>query len=57
MWFTVYVIVTVLAHCILQDGWSALRWASFNGHADIVQELITGGAQVNLQYEVKHNVN
>ena len=43
MWFTVYVIVTVLAHC--------------KGHADIVQELITGGAQVNLQYEVKHNVN
>ena len=50
-------IVTVLSHSNPQYGLSALRWASFEGDADIVQELITGGAQVNLQYEVKHNIN
>ena len=43
-----------LVTCIPQDGWTALIWASLKGHADVVQDLITGGAQVNLQNEVKH---
>ena len=57
MWFTSHVIVTVLSHCVPQDGWTALTWASFNGKADAVRELLSGGAQVDLQNKVSHNIN
>ena len=41
-----------LAHFILQDGWTALMWACDSGHTDVVQELLSGGVQVDLQTEV-----
>ena len=52
--FTSYVIVTVLSP---QNGWTALMWASFNGKADAVRELLSGGAKVDMQDEVRHNTN
>ena len=50
-------IVTVLSHCVPQDGDTALLDASYSGNADIVRELITGGAQLDLQNKVRHNIN
>ena len=49
--------VTVLSHCVLQVGDTALIWASYNSNADIIRDLITGGAQLDLQDEVRHNIN
>ena len=48
-------IVTVLSHCVPQDGDTALMEASDNGNADVVRELITGGAQVDLQDKVRYS--
>ena len=31
--------------------------ASFVGHTDVVQLLLSSGAQVDLQDEVRHNMN
>ena len=31
--------------------------ASDSGHTDVVQLLLSGGAQVDLQDEVRHNIN
>ena len=38
--------------CIIQNGWTSLMTASFEGHADIVQTLIEAKAQANTQKEV-----
>ena len=40
---------TVLSHCVPQDGVTALLVASFKGHTDVVQLLLSSGAQVDLQ--------
>ena len=32
---------------VLQDGWSPLHVASFNGHLDIVRALIEAGASIS----------
>ena len=37
---------------LVQDGWTPLMTASFEGHADIVQTLIEAKAQINTQEEV-----
>ena len=37
---------------LVQDGWTPLMAASFEGHADIVQTLIEAKAQINTQEEV-----
>ena len=50
-------IVTVLSHSVPQYGRTALMWASDNGHTDVVQLLLSSGAQVNLQDNVRHNIN
>ena len=50
-------IVTVLSHCVPQNGDSALIWASLTGKSEVVQELLSGGAQVDLQDKVRHNMN
>ena len=50
-------IVTVLSHCVPQNGYSALIWASLDGRTEVVQELLSGGAQVDLQTEVRQNIN
>ena len=38
-----------------QDGWTALMWASLRGHTDVVKKLLSSGAQVDHQDEVRHN--
>ena len=48
------VTVTVLSHCVPQNGLTALMWASYSGHTAVVQLLLTSGAQVNLQSKVRH---
>ena len=48
---------TVLSHSVPQDGWTALMLASDSGHTDVVQLLLSSGAQVDLQDKVRHNIN
>ena len=50
-------IVTVLSHCVPQRGLTALIVASVNGETEVVRQLLSGGAQVDLQDEVRHNIN
>ena len=40
-----------------QDGQTALMLASDGGHIDVVQLLLSSGAQVDLQDEVRHSIN
>ena len=40
-----------------QEGQTALMLASDSGHIDVVQLLLSSGAQVDLQDEVRHSVN
>ena len=47
----------VLSHCVPQNGLTALMWASGKGHTGVVQLLLTSGAQVDLQDQVRHNIN
>ena len=42
---------------IIQSGWSALIWASNNGHTDIVQLLLhTDNININLQTNVSQYI-
>ena len=50
-------ILTVSSHSVPQDGVTALMEASGGGHTDVVQLLLSSGAQVDLQDEVRHNIN
>ena len=50
-------IVTVLSHCVPQSGMTALMRASRWGESEVVRELLSGGAKVDLQTEVRHNIN
>ena len=50
-------IVTVLSHCVPQSGYSALIWAGLDGESEVVRELLSAGAQVDLQDKVRHNLN
>ena len=53
-----HVIVTVLSHSVSQGGRTALMLASERGHTDVVQLLLSSGAQVDLQDTlVRHNIN
>ena len=47
------VIIPVLSP---QDGQRALMLASDGGHIDVVQLLLSSGAQVDLQDEVRHSI-
>ena len=47
-------IATVLSHCVPQSGDTALMRASLYGESEVVRELLSGGAQVDLQTEVRH---
>ena len=49
--------VYTLPHSVSQDGWTALMLASDSGHTDVVQLLLSSGAQVDLQDKVRHIVN
>ena len=48
-------IVTVLSHCVPQNGDTALIGASHMDHPDVVRMLLSSGAQVDLQNKVRHN--
>ena len=48
---------TVSSYSVPQDGWTALMLASDSGHTDLVQLLLSSGAQVDLQDKVRHNIN
>ena len=48
---------TVLSHSVPQDDWTALGLASVKGHTDVVQLLLSSGAQVDLQSKVRRNTN
>ena len=50
-------IVTVLSHSVPQWGETALMKANVSGRTDVVQLLLSSGAQVDLQDKVRHNVN
>ena len=50
-------IVTVLSHCAPQSGMTALIVASLNGETEVVRELLSGGAKVDLQNKVRHNIS
>ena len=50
-------ILTVLSHSVPQYGRTALMEASRSGHTDVVQLLLSSGAQVDLQDKVRHNIN
>lgn len=44
-------------HFTLQDGWSALMFASIcRGNSDTVRVLLTAGAQVDLQNMVRYSI-
>ena len=47
-------IVTVLSQCVPQDGMTALILAILCGKSEVVRELLSGGAKVDLQTEVRH---
>ena len=47
----------VLSHCVPQDGLTALIRASLEGYPDVVRVLLSAGAQVDLQNEVRHNIS
>ena len=36
----------------LQDGRTALMWASYSGHLECVKDLLDKGAEVNMQSKV-----
>ena len=38
---------------VLQDGWSPLYIASFNGHLDVVKTLMEAGANINQANKVR----
>ena len=38
----------------MQDGWTALMNAAANGRCDVVTELISLGADVDIQNNVSH---
>ena len=46
---------TSLTLALIQDGYTALCAASFNGHTDVVSLLITRGATVNITDKVSRS--
>ena len=50
-------ILTVSSHSVPQYGETALMEASGRGHTDVVQLLLSSGAQVDLHTEVRNNIN
>ena len=39
-------------HLSFQEGWTALIWASCNGHVECVKVLLANGAEVNMHNKV-----
>ena len=49
-------ILIVLSDSVPQWGGTALMEASGSGHTNVVQLLLSSGAQMDLQDEVRHNI-
>ena len=45
--------VVTLTHSTMQDSWTALERASFNGHHKVVEVLLGAGANPDLQNKVR----
>ena len=41
---------------LLQNGWTALHFACANGHTEIVQYLLTNGANLSATNKVNHKI-
>ncbi len=41
---------------LLQDGSTALIWASYNGHLDIVRTLVEAKADINAKCKVRNQM-
>ena len=53
-----HMIFTGWSYSVPQSGWTALMCACTRGHTDVVQLLVSSGAQVNLQdFLVRKNIN
>ena len=37
---------------MLQDGWTALYWAAFKGHVEVIKMLVKYGAAVDIRDKV-----
>ena len=48
---------SIFSHFVPQDGRTALMRASIKGHTDVVQLLLSIGAQVDLKDKVRHSIN
>ena len=46
-----------MVNIFMQDGWTPLIMASFNGHADVVHVLVRANADVNLRTKVRLGTN
>jgi len=44
------------SHLVPQDGWTALMYASQKGHTDAARTLVSTGARVDLQDEVRRSI-
>ena len=44
--------MSIIIHSSLQDGWSSLMDACFNGNAEVVKILLSAGVHVNGQSKV-----
>ena len=49
--------VVTLTHSTIQDGWTALKSASNNGHHKVVELLLGAGANPDLQDKVRTGQN
>ena len=49
--------VVTLTHSTIQDGWTALKIASYRGHHKVVEVLLGAGANPNLQSKVSTEQN
>ena len=45
--------VVTIIHSTIQDGWTALKQASFNGHLKVVELLLETGANPDIQNKVR----
>ena len=45
-----------LTQALFQDGWSAVMWAATKGYTDIVEVLVSAGANLNIQNKVRSSV-
>ena len=47
----------ILYIIVIQDGWTALMWASASGYLPVVECLVQQGAKINMQNEVRNGIS